>query len=34
MIVFHYEPTSFGRVELGIGRDDGPLQTLPLFVYP
>jgi hypothetical protein len=34
MIVFHYEPASVGRMEIGIGLDDRPLLTLQQFVYP
>lgn len=34
MIVFHYEPAHAGRLEIGIGLEGRPVQTLPLFVYP
>jgi hypothetical protein len=34
MIVFHYEPARAGHVEIGIGLEGRPLQTLPQFVYP
>lgn len=33
-ILVNFKPVKPGGLELAVGREDGPMQRLPLFVYP